>query len=103
MTAGVLAPLDFVPLALTAPFPLAAPLGPTGLYPAKNSFHSAVIEFGSRRYCSYISSTSHSLAPNEPPNLFSGVIPATESKPIGAGAVRPTEIAVNGSGIEHNL
>ena len=78
----------------------ADPLAP-GLYPAKNDFHSSEIEFGSRRYCSYISSTSHSLAPKEPPNLFSGVIPATERKPICVGASRPTEDEVAGSGIDH--
>ena len=73
------------------PFDPLAPLVP-GLYPAKNARHFSSIEFGSRRYCSYISSTSHSLGPKEPPNLLSGVIPATESKPICVRAIHSTGI-----------
>ena len=91
---GVVGALLTAPLVAEVPFE-------AGLYPAKKAFHSSGIEFGSRRYCSYISSTSHSFAPKEPPNLFSGVIPVTESKPIFDSAPRPTELEVGESGIDH--
>ena len=57
-------------------------LGSDPFCAAKNAFQFSSTELGSLRNCSYISSTSHSLGPKEPPNLLSGVMLVTVPKPI---------------------